>query len=172
MKADWLKRTAETLVADIRRMSPESAGAIVSLAVIIVFCTGLSLYTGHLARQANAARAVAAQETMAQLAALEAAEVAAEQPAMATALSTPSVAPPPAARAYPQMGKAFVERFDGPEIGDRWYVSDGWSNGDWMENDWRRSQVSRPVMTAPTATTPTTPARPPESRGSPTPGAA
>jgi endo-1,3-1,4-beta-glycanase ExoK len=41
------------------------------------------------------------------------------------------------------MGEAFVERFDGDQLDeDRWYISDGWSNGDWMENDWRRSQIS------------------------------
>jgi endo-1,3-1,4-beta-glycanase ExoK len=44
---------------------------------------------------------------------------------------------------FPQMGEAFVERFDGGSLDEeRWYISDGWSNGDWMENDWRRSQVS------------------------------
>ncbi|MDP3736598.1 MAG: family 16 glycosylhydrolase [Hyphomonadaceae bacterium] len=145
MKAVWLRRTAETIAADIRRISPEGAGVIVSLAVIIVFCTGVSLYTGHLARQANIARAVAAQETAEQLAAHEAVETAARA-AQALAVETPpanppGVAPPPAARAYPQMGKAFVDRFDGAELHDRWYVSDGWSNGAWMENDWQSSQV-------------------------------
>jgi endo-1,3-1,4-beta-glycanase ExoK len=41
------------------------------------------------------------------------------------------------------MGKAFIERFDGDQLDeDRWYISDGWSNGPWMENDWRRSQIS------------------------------
>lgn len=143
MKADWLKRTTETLAADIRRISPEGAGAIISLAVIIVFCTCVSLYTGHLARQANVARAIAAQETAEQLALHEAAEAAAR--AQTLAAETPltseaSVAPPPA-KAYPQMGKAFIDRFDGGELHKRWYVSDGWSNGDWTENDWRASQV-------------------------------
>jgi hypothetical protein len=42
----------------------------------------------------------------------------------------------------PQIGDAFVERFAGPELGARWQISDGWSNGEWMANDWRASQVS------------------------------
>jgi endo-1,3-1,4-beta-glycanase ExoK len=53
--------------------------------------------------------------------------------------------PPPAARPHApvQMGEAFIDRFDRTALDeDRWFVSDGWSNGDWMENDWRRSQVS------------------------------
>jgi endo-1,3-1,4-beta-glycanase ExoK len=40
------------------------------------------------------------------------------------------------------MGEPFIDRFEGPELHKRWFVSDGWSNGDWMENDWRKSQVS------------------------------
>jgi endo-1,3-1,4-beta-glycanase ExoK len=49
----------------------------------------------------------------------------------------------PPQRALNQVGRAFLERFDGGHLNeDRWYISDGWSNGDWMENDWRRSQIS------------------------------
>ena len=56
--------------------------------------------------------------------------------------ATPDASPAPEPSApLPQLGEAFIDRFDQPEIGDRWYVSDGWSNGDYMENDWRASQV-------------------------------
>ena len=53
----------------------------------------------------------------------------------------PKAASPPRV-AEKQMGAAFTERFAGPEMGKRWKVSDGWSNGDYMENDWRASQVT------------------------------
>jgi endo-1,3-1,4-beta-glycanase ExoK len=51
----------------------------------------------------------------------------------------PEATPAPTERP-PQVGEAFVERFDG-SVDARWSVSDGWSNGDWMTNDWRRSSV-------------------------------
>jgi endo-1,3-1,4-beta-glycanase ExoK len=72
----------------------------------------------------------------------------------APAVSEPAPAPvpepdlSPAAPAAPadpdlaQSGEAFIDRFEGPELDPRWYVSDGWSNGDHMENDWRASRVS------------------------------
>ena len=59
----------------------------------------------------------------------------------------PEAAPAPA-EILPQMGEAFVERFDGG-VDARWSVSDGWSNGGWMMNDWRRSAVeTAPDLTA------------------------
>jgi endo-1,3-1,4-beta-glycanase ExoK len=59
----------------------------------------------------------------------------------------PEAAPAPA-EVLPQMGEAFVERFDG-SVDARWSVSDGWSNGGWMTNDWRRSSVeTAPGLTA------------------------
>jgi hypothetical protein len=51
----------------------------------------------------------------------------------------PEAAPAPA-EILPQIGEAFVERFDGG-VDARWSVSDGWSNGGWMTNDWRRSSI-------------------------------
>ena len=42
---------------------------------------------------------------------------------------------------FPQLGEAFIERFDLTSPSARWLVSDGWSNGDYMENDWRASQL-------------------------------
>jgi endo-1,3-1,4-beta-glycanase ExoK len=57
--------------------------------------------------------------------------------------STPRAAPAPsAAPALPQMGEAFVEHFSGDDIDGRWFISDGWSNGDWMDNDWRADQLA------------------------------
>jgi endo-1,3-1,4-beta-glycanase ExoK len=55
------------------------------------------------------------------------------------------IAPAPAAAAIPggprPMGQAFIDRFDRADITDRWFLSDGWSNGPWMANDWRSSEV-------------------------------
>ncbi len=55
-----------------------------------------------------------------------------------------SAAPAPASgepAGLAQQGTPFVERFDGPRLSDRWFVSDGWSNGSWMANDWRASEI-------------------------------
>lgn len=55
-----------------------------------------------------------------------------------------SAAPAPAAEASVrprQQGLPFVERFEGRGLSDRWFVSDGWSNGPWMANDWRASAI-------------------------------
>lgn len=57
------------------------------------------------------------------------------------------VTPAPARPAPSQQGEAFIERFDRGVIADRWFISDGWSNGSWMSNDWRRTEVEvRPGM--------------------------
>lgn len=59
---------------------------------------------------------------------------------------TPRTAPPasPAPSAQPEKiptGKAFTDRFANGVPPDRWFISDGWSNGSWMANDWRESAV-------------------------------
>lgn len=56
-------------------------------------------------------------------------------------VSTPSAGPaPPAGAAI--AGAGFVDRFVSLSEGQRWAVSDGWSNGAWTANDWRRGQLS------------------------------
>jgi beta-glucanase (GH16 family) len=40
------------------------------------------------------------------------------------------------------MGAPFVERFAHLDEAHRWFVSDGWSNGDWTSSDFRRSQLA------------------------------
>ena len=55
-------------------------------------------------------------------------------------------APAPAAPAAPAAvitptGEPFVDGFDRADISDRWFISDGWSNGKWMSNDWRKGAV-------------------------------
>jgi beta-glucanase (GH16 family) len=76
----------------------------------------------------------------------EARRVAAGEPAppaetVAPSQQAPEAAPAPAGPTLPQVGTAFVERFDRKDITNRWLFSDGWSNGSWMANDWRRSQA-------------------------------
>lgn len=56
-----------------------------------------------------------------------------------TVESAPAPAAPLADRT--PTGTPFLERFDRTNIADRWFVSDGWSNGKWMANDWRRAAV-------------------------------
>ncbi len=58
-------------------------------------------------------------------------------PAMAPAMAPAGPQP----GAPPRLGEAFIERFDAAALSERWFVSDGWSNGAWTENDWRASQV-------------------------------
>ncbi|MEZ5936768.1 MAG: family 16 glycosylhydrolase [Hyphomonadaceae bacterium] len=60
-----------------------------------------------------------------------------EAPASSPAAAAPAGPPPPPG----QIGEAFVDRFDGPELDPRWNVSDGWSNGAWIDSDWRKEQV-------------------------------
>ncbi|MEZ5939613.1 MAG: hypothetical protein R3C52_15550, partial [Hyphomonadaceae bacterium] len=60
-----------------------------------------------------------------------------EAPAGNPAAAAPAGPPPPPG----QIGEAFVDRFDGPELDPRWNVSDGWSNGAWIDSDWRKEQV-------------------------------
>jgi len=47
--------------------------------------------------------------------------------------------PPPT---WPPIRPApFVDRFEGPRLHPRWFVADGWHNGDWFSNDWRATQL-------------------------------
>ncbi len=100
-------------------------------------------------RAANADRAIASRESPSQQepppppAAAPAPPALPAPPQTVPESTTPKAAPAPAPRQkLPQLGEAFVDRFDGGELHDRWAVSDGWSNGDFTDNDWRRSQVS------------------------------
>jgi endo-1,3-1,4-beta-glycanase ExoK len=108
---------------------------------------GVGAYRVALAEAAaEEAKSIASQEHPTQQEAIEAAVAVstvapvepapAEEPAPAAAAATPGPR-------LPQMGKAFIERFEGDQLDEgRWYISDGWSNGDWMETAWRRSQIS------------------------------
>ena len=60
--------------------------------------------------------------------------------ALPEASTAPAGAAASAATTIP-MGQPFVDRFDRADLKDRWFFSDGWSNGPWMANDWRATEV-------------------------------
>lgn len=37
----------------------------------------------------------------------------------------------------------FVERFQAPDLGPRWFISHGWTAGEWSSTEWRNTQVAR-----------------------------
>lgn len=119
------------------------AGILVSVALMLVM-TGVGFYRDASAgREAREAKSIASQEHPSQqLALVDAAAVFVPGPEEPEAPQTIAASTSPAPK-LTQIGKAFIDRFDGDRLDeDRWYISDGWSNGDWMENDWRRSQIS------------------------------
>ena len=144
--ADFLRRWAgryakfHAEASRIARKSPEGTGAaagfVVSIALTLVMM-GVGAHRVALAEKAaEEAKSIAAQEHPTQQEDTEPETTPEPAPEPAEAAATPGPK-------LPQMGKAFIERFDGEQLNeDRWYISDGWSNGDWMENDWRRSQIS------------------------------
>jgi endo-1,3-1,4-beta-glycanase ExoK len=59
---------------------------------------------------------------------------------LAASLAAAVLCGPSAAHAEPATGKSFVENFDRLDAG-RWYVSDGWANGDHQNCTWSKGQV-------------------------------
>lgn len=117
------------------------AWQVAALACSALVILGLAVLLGIGQPTANDQRAIAAREHPSQqtpeaMAALpEPGPVADPEPGAASAAAT--AAPPPRI----QSGITFVDRFDRADITDRWFLSDGWSNGPWMANDWRASEV-------------------------------
>jgi endo-1,3-1,4-beta-glycanase ExoK len=140
-------------VSRLARSSPEGTGAVAGFLVAVVLSlvtTGVGAYRVALAEKAaEEAKSIASQEHPSQQAAIQAVvAVSAPAPAEVAPVEAAPEPKPAAAAVMPapklqQIGKAFIERFEGDQIDeDHWYVSDGWSNGDWMESEWRRSQIS------------------------------
>jgi endo-1,3-1,4-beta-glycanase ExoK len=126
--------TAYAEISRLARKSPEGTGAVAGLFTVPVVALLFGAVGGYL-KPAPAPPIVepVPAETIAP----------AETPApTATLPSAP--APAPSSRPPPdQPGAPFVDRFADQSLNEgRWFVSDGWSNGDWMENDWQRSQIS------------------------------
>jgi endo-1,3-1,4-beta-glycanase ExoK len=123
---------ARTGISRLAGKSPEGTGAVAALAVVAAFVPLMAVAGGSL--RAEAAKVVAANAGATEPATSVAA---AEDPALSPAAALPLP------RTLEQTGEPFIDRFEGVALDEgRWFVSDGWSNGDWMENDWRRSQVT------------------------------
>jgi endo-1,3-1,4-beta-glycanase ExoK len=124
------------------RTPPPRVAILATLAGVAVLFVGWAFLRSWTGYTEHEARAVVAGEHPSQQPAP------AERPAeLPLASPAPSEAAParPAAPPLPQIGKPFVDRFNRHDITDRWYRSDGWSNGPWMANDWRAAAVdSRP----------------------------
>jgi endo-1,3-1,4-beta-glycanase ExoK len=135
---------AGELASRTRRLPPERTGAIAGAIAAIILTLVAVLIGAHRERLADEARAIAAGEHPSQQPLVPApADPQPAPPPEATPTPSPVAAPlTPPPRSLPQMGNAFLDRFDGAELDSRWFVSDGWSNGDWMENDWRKGQLS------------------------------
>lgn len=121
----------------VRRMRPETAGTVVSFVVLAMIAGVLGVR--QLTRDADAyveapvealpaESGQASAETLAPVARIERADFA------------PNIAPRSAV--LPQIGEAFIDRFDGETLNQRWFLSDGWSNGVHWENSWSKDQVS------------------------------
>jgi beta-glucanase (GH16 family) len=135
----------QSLFARLKGISPVKAGIGASAIALVLLAIGSWGYAGFVsARKAEVAKATASHETPEQIAARDAAAmavIAAEaQPAPKLAEAEAAVTPAPRAVAG-QQGEAFIDRFSGSELHERWSASDGWSNGDWTSNDWRASQI-------------------------------
>lgn len=133
-KQDWF--------ADIKPLPPGMAGNLAAIGIV----TGLVLtslgYAELYRRQAEDERLFPSGEHPSQVQPAPEPELPAPVPEPATPEAAPAPAAPSVTGPLPQIGEAFVERFDQDGLDDRWFVSDGWNNGDWISNNWRRSQVS------------------------------
>ena len=140
-KQDWF--------AGIKPLPPGMAGHLAALAIVTGLVLTSLLNAEILERREEADRLYAAREHPSQQEDLPAPEelTQPEQPAAPVPEpATPGASPAPAAPSrpsqLPQIGEAFIERFESADLHDRWFVSDGWSNGEWIDNDWRASQIT------------------------------
>ncbi|MDP3495622.1 MAG: family 16 glycosylhydrolase [Hyphomonadaceae bacterium] len=132
-KQDWL--------AGIKPLPPGMAGNLTAIAIVTGLVVTSLVYGDYHQRRIAEARMIPSGEHPSQQQPLPTPEPA-PVPEPVTPPDPEAAPAPSAGPKFPQMGEAFVERFDGDELDGRWYVSDGWSNGDWMDNDWRASQIS------------------------------
>ncbi len=138
-KQDWFE--------GIRPLPPGMAGNLTAIAIVVGLMLSSLVYGEFYDRWALEQRLIPSGEHPSQQVAPPVREpdsvTPAEPPASVPEPATPNASPAPAASSQlPQLGEAFIDRFENPDLHDRWFVSDGWSNGDYMENDWRASQVT------------------------------
>ena len=132
-KQDWM--------AGIKPLPPGMAGNLTAIAIVTGLVVTSLVYGDYHERRIAEARMIPSGEHPSQQQSAPTPEpVPVPEPVTP---AEPEAAPAPSAGPkLPQMGEAFVDRFDGDQLDSRWYVSDGWSNGDWMDNDWRASQIT------------------------------
>jgi endo-1,3-1,4-beta-glycanase ExoK len=138
-KQDWL--------AGIKPLPPGMAGNLTAIAIVTGLVLTSLVYGDYYERQIEEARMLPSGEHPSQqkpptTPEPDAAPSPAPVPEPAKPVEPEAAPAPSAASGLPQMGEAFVDRFDGDNFDERWNVSDGWDNGDWVDNDWRRSQLS------------------------------
>ncbi len=125
---DRLSRAART---PAWRIAALASAALLILAVAVVLGVGQPSADDN---RATAAREHPSQQSPEAVAALPEPGPVADPEAAAAPAAAAAVAPT-------EMGEAFIDRFDRGDITDRWFFSDGWTNGPWMANDWRASEV-------------------------------
>ncbi len=133
-KKDWM--------VGIEPLPPGMASGLVAMAMVIGLVLTSLVYGDYYAHRALEDRMIASGEHPSQqhdLPPAAAPPLRGTVPDPNSLESTPAPATPQADRL--PTGTPFVERFDRTNIADRWFVSDGWSNGKWMANDWRRAAV-------------------------------
>ena len=145
MKDGWISFrdswTKQDWMAGIKPLPPGMAGNLAAIAIVTGLVVTSLVYGDYHQRRIAEARLIPSGEHPSQQQPAPTPEPAPVPEPVTPA--EPNAAPAPAAGPkLPQMGEAFIDRFDGDELDGRWYVSDGWSNGDWMDNDWRASQIS------------------------------
>ncbi len=136
----WMTPPDRPTPGRLSRAARTPAWLIAGLALGALAILGLAILLGIGRPTADDDRAIAAREHPSQhtpeaLAAMPAPGPVADAEAEAASAAAASAA------ALPQMGEAFIDRFDRADITNRWFISDGWSNGPWMVNDWRASEV-------------------------------
>ncbi len=141
-KQDWF--------AGIKPLPPGMAGNLTAIAIVTSLVLTSLVYGDYWQRRVAEARLIPSGEHPLQQTEPLPAEPVPPTPEVPTEPvpepATPDASPAPgvpmASADLPQQGEAFIDRFDGDSLSERWFVSDGWTNGDWMENDWQASQVS------------------------------
>lgn len=143
MRCGWSAMTSP-LRPDTGRLSRQPRTrpwqiAILGLGAILILAVAILLGGGQ---PGGSDQTVTTQEHPAPEAPIAGVQPAAPEPAPAEAAkATAAVISAKPDPDLPQMGEAFIDRFDGGSLSDRWFVSDGWSNGSYMANDWQASSL-------------------------------
>ena len=151
-KTDWL--------VGIRPLPPEMTGHLAAAAIVVGLVTTSLVYDDYLQRAIALARLIPSGEHPSQQNSPAQPNPAAPAEPVEPPASVPEARPAPVPESakpeiplasadpiaepqFPRIGEPFVDRFDVDQMDEeRWFISDGWSNGDFMDSEWRRSQLS------------------------------